>query len=64
MRWSDSIERPSSQRYIETSFAKELLMRKLTAALIVSLIGLIALSVSTTAAACDGTSGSGYSNPK
>ena len=33
-------------------------MRKLTATLIVSLIGLIALSVSTTAVACGGDSGS------
>ncbi|TCK44118.1 hypothetical protein B0G84_2470 [Paraburkholderia sp. BL8N3] len=39
-------------------------MRKLTATLIVSLIGLIALSVSTTVAACGDPSSSGYSSPK
>jgi hypothetical protein len=39
-------------------------MRKLTATLIVSLLGLIALSVSNTAAACGDSAGSGYSAPK
>jgi hypothetical protein len=40
-------------------------MRKLTATLIVGLIGLIALSVSSTAVACgDGAGASSYSAPK
>ncbi|SAL29175.1 hypothetical protein AWB64_02492 [Caballeronia sordidicola] len=39
-------------------------MRKLTAAFIVGLIGLIALSVSSTAVACGDAAGSGYSAPK
>jgi hypothetical protein len=38
--------------YIEIPFARELPMRKLMAAIIASLIGLTALSVSTTAVAC------------
>jgi hypothetical protein len=45
----------------ETPFAMESPMRKLMAALIASLIGLIALSVTTTAVACGDSS---YSNGK
>ncbi|APR36350.1 hypothetical protein BTO02_14050 [Paraburkholderia sp. SOS3] len=40
------------QAYIGIPFARELPMRKLMAAIIASLIGLTALSVSTTAVAC------------
>jgi hypothetical protein len=39
-------------------------MRQLTATVIVGRIGLIALSVSSTAVACGDTAGSSYSSPK